>query len=116
MEPTGQRIELYSENVRQFEEKTLMTEKKRLTVTILILIVSVFLFVLGLIILPDTLVMQVTASGQPGTQMPKLIGLLIPLALSTVFGILYSKRSGTKSLIVALVGICMAALTFAFNL
>lgn len=93
-----------------------MTEQKRLTITILILIVSVFLFVLGLIILPDTLVMQVTASGQPGTQMPKLIGLLIPLALSTVFGILYSKKGGTKSLIVALVGICMAALTFAFNL
>lgn len=94
----------------------LMTEQKRLTITILILIVSVFLFVLGMIILPDTLVMQVTANGQPGTQMPKLIGLLIPLALSAVFGILYSKKGGTKSLIVALVGIGMAALTFAFNL
>ena len=93
-----------------------MSDQKRLTITILILIVSVFLFVLGLIILPDTLVMQVTASGQPGTQMPKLIGLLIPLALSTVFAILYSKKSGTKNLIVALVGIVATALTFAFNL
>ena len=93
-----------------------MSDQKRLTITILILIVSVFLFVLGLIILPDTLVMQVTASGQPGTQMPKLIGLLIPLALSTVFGILYSRKSGTKNLIVALVGIVATALTFAFNL
>ena len=93
-----------------------MSDQKRLTITILILIVSVFLFVLGLIILPDTLVMQLTASGQPGTQMPKLIGLLIPLALSTVFAILYSKKSGTKNLIIALVGIGMAALTFAFNL
>jgi hypothetical protein len=93
-----------------------MTDRKRLIVTILILIAAAGAFVLGLIILPDTLVMQVTASGQPGTQMPKLIGLLIPLVLSAVFGILYCKKSGTKTLIGALVGIGMFALTFAFNL
>ncbi len=93
-----------------------MTDKKRLIITILILIAAAVFFVLGLLILPDTLVMQVKANGEPGTQMPKLIGLLIPLAVSTVFGILYGKRSGSKNLIVALVGIGMAALTFAFNL
>ena len=115
MEPTGQSAYLPRKTPGSKGE-TNMTDRKRLIVTILILVAAAGAFVLGLIILPDTLVMQVTASGQPGTQMPKLIGLLIPLALSTVFSILYCKRDGAKNLIVALVGIGMSALTFAFNL
>ena len=38
------------------------------------LILCIVLAVLGYFLLPDTLVMQITASGAAGTTMPKLLG------------------------------------------
>ncbi len=92
-----------------------MKDKTRLLVTILILLIAVALFVLGLLYLPDTLVMQVQADGTPSNTMPKLIGLLIPLALSVVFAVFYYKGGKGKNLFVALIGIFAFALTFYFN-
>jgi hypothetical protein len=82
---------------------------------LVILIIAVALFIVGMIILPETIVMQVQADGSVATTLPKLIGLLIPLALSGVFAFLYYKNGTTKSLIVALIGIVAFGLTFFFN-
>jgi len=92
-----------------------MKHKTRLLVAAGILLVAVALFVLGMIILPDTIVMQVQADGSAGTTLPKLAGLLIPLALSVGFAVLYYKNGTTKSIVVALIGLVAFGLTFFFN-
>jgi uncharacterized membrane protein len=92
-----------------------MENKKRLIVSLVILIIAVALFIVGMIILPETIVMQVQADGSVATTLPKLIGLLIPLALSGIFAFLYYKNGTTKSLIVALIGLAAFGLTFFFN-
>ena len=76
---------------------------------------AVALFVLGMIVLPDTLVMQMKTNGAAGTTLPKLIGLLIPLALCAVFGVFYYKGGNGKNLFVALVGLVAFGLMFFFN-
>ena len=92
-----------------------MKEKTRLLIAGAILLLAVALFVLGVIILPDTLVMQVQTDGSAGTTLPKLLGLLIPLALSTVFAVFYYKGGQGKNLLVALIGLVAFGLTFFFN-
>ena len=66
-----------------------MKDKTRFLIAGAVLFLAVALFVLGMIVLPETLVMQVQMDGSAGTTLPKLIGLLIPLALSTVFAVFY---------------------------
>ena len=92
-----------------------MKEKTRLLIAGAILLLAVALFVLGVIILPDTLVMQVQMDGSAGTTLPKLFGLLIPLALSAVFAVFYYKGGQGKNLLVALIGLVAFGLTFFFN-
>ena len=92
-----------------------MKDKTRLLMTGFILLLAVALFVLGMITLPDTLVMQVQADGSAGTTLPKLIGLLIPLALCGVFAVFYYKGGKGKNLFVAIVGLAAFGLTFFFN-
>ena len=92
-----------------------MKDKTRLLITGVILLLAVALFVLGMIILPDTIIMQVQADGSAGNTMPKLVGLLIPLALCAVFGVFYYKGGNGKNLFVALVGLVAFGLMFFFN-
>ena len=40
--------------------------------------------IVGWFLLPDTLVMQVSMSGQPSKSMPKVLGLLIPMAAGMI--------------------------------
>ena len=92
-----------------------MKNKTRLIVSGAILLLAIAAFVAGMIVLPETIVMQVQADGSVGTTLPKLIGLLIPLAISGLFAVLYYKNGTTKSLIVALIGLVAFGLTFFFN-
>lgn len=92
-----------------------MKGRTRLLVTAFILLVAVGLFIFGMIILPETIIMQVQADGSTATTMPKLIGLLIPLALSTIFTVFYYKSGRGKNLLVAIIGLAAFGLTFFFN-
>ncbi|MDD4312662.1 MAG: hypothetical protein PHW41_09295 [Eubacteriales bacterium] len=92
-----------------------MKDKTRLILAGAILLLAVVLFVLGMIILPDTIMMQIQADGSAGTTLPKLIGLLIPLALCGVFAFFYYKGGKGKNLLVAVVGLVIYGLTFFFN-
>jgi hypothetical protein len=92
-----------------------MKDKTRLVIAGVIVTLAVALFVLGMIVLPDTLVMQMKTNGAAGTTLPKLIGLLIPLALSAVFAVLYYKGNKGNNLLVAVIGLLAFGLTFFFN-
>ncbi len=93
-----------------------MKNKKKI-LTLCIIAVGAALAVTGFIILPETLTVQITASGQAGNTMPKALGVLIPLAVSAVFAVLYFKRENdTKSLWISLLGIALYVPLFIFNL
>ena len=92
-----------------------MEKNKRFYVAIAILVVAVGLFILGMVILPDTIIMQLQKDGTPGTTLPKLVGLLIPLALGTIFPILYYLKGNPKDVVVGIVGLVASGLTFLFN-
>ncbi len=94
----------------------MLSSAARRTIAVSIIVLSAALFVTGLLILPDTLVMQVTASGQKGTQMPKLLGLLLPLGISVGFSAMYLKNDQPKLLLGGVIGLVVFVLTFAFNL
>ncbi len=92
-------------------------KNKKLLITISIIAAAVALAVVGFIILPDTLVVQLSMSGQAANTMPKLLGVLIPFLICAVFSILYYRtEKGGKNLIVSLIGIVVFVLLFVFNL
>ncbi len=92
-----------------------MNPKTRLLLVLLIGFLALVLFVAGMILLPDTLIMQIQADGSAGTTLPKLLGLLLPLALTGVFAVFYYKNGATKHLLVAILGLALFVLTFFFN-
>ncbi|HOP11229.1 MAG TPA: hypothetical protein PK629_07045 [Oscillospiraceae bacterium] len=86
---------------------------------IAVIIISLAFVIVGFLILPDTLVMQITVSGSAGTTLPKLVGLAIPFVISVGFALYYlmdKKSKSSKSLLGSLVGIAAFVFTFVFNL
>ena len=81
------------------------------------LILCIVLAILEYFLLPDTLVMQITASGAAGTTLPKLLGILISTAFSAFALFWYKKdRGGQSAVIVSAVAVLIGILTLAFNL
>ena len=92
-----------------------MKDKTRLIIACIIGVIAIVLFIVGMIVLPETIVMQVQADGSAGNALPKIIGLILPLALSCVFAFLYYKGGNGKNLFVAIVGLVAFGLTFFMN-
>ena len=84
-----------------------------------IIAAAVILAAAGYLILPDTLVVQISADGQPSNTLPKLPALLIPFAISTGFSLMYMNGEAdrrVRNLIVAVLGLGIAVVMFVFNL
>ena len=92
-----------------------MKDKSRLLIAGIICLIAVALFIVGMLVLPDVIVMQVQTDGSAGTTLPKILGLILPLALSCVFAYLYYKGGNGKNLFVAIVGLIAFGLTFLMN-
>ena len=96
-----------------------MRVKIETIIGILIIAAAAALAVAGFILLPATLTVQVNLSGEATNTMPKALGLLIPFALSAVFGVFYMKgaaQTKTRNLVVAIAGLAVMVVTFIFNL
>ena len=75
--------------------------------------------IVGWFLLPDTLVMQVSMSGQPSKSMPKVLGLLIPMAASMIGAAYASSEKEDRrpqGLIILALAVVILAVTFVFNL
>lgn len=93
--------------------------KSKQIVAIAVIVIALALAIVGYIVLPDTLVMQVTVSGDAGTTMPKLLGLGIPTLISVgaaLYFLLNKNNESNKVLFVSFVGIFAFILTFVFNI
>ena len=92
-----------------------MKDKSRLLIAGIICLIAVALFIVGMLVLPDVIVMQVQTDGSAGTTLPKILGLILPLALSCVFANMYYKGGNGKNLFVAIIGLIAFGLTFFMN-
>lgn len=90
-------------------------KNKKLIFTVVIIIIAVAFFIAGLFYLPDTVVTQISINNNP-TTMPRLTALLLPLAISVIFGVLYYMKEDKKYLIISLVGILVNIMMFVVNL
>lgn len=90
--------------------------KSNILVGVLLIIIGIAMYVVGAIVLPDSIGTQIGANGQMGNTMNKYVGLLIPLVLTSGFGALLIKKMTTKYLIISIVGIIASVLLFVFNL
>ena len=78
--------------------------------------VAVILAIVSYILLPDVVVMQITASGGVGNTMPKLAAVLLPLAVSVAGALLsMTGKRESKNLFISAVGIACALLELVFN-
>jgi len=78
---------------------------------------SLIIAIIGYIILPDMLVLQITISGESGTTLPKIIGISIPLIINIGACYMYLKsKNKTKYIIALAAGMLIFMLTFVFNL
>jgi len=96
-----------------------MNVNKEKVIGIVIIAVSVILAVMGFMVLPETLIIQIGLDGQASNTLQKIPALLIPFALSTVFSILYLRGNGEKksrNLIVAVIGVIVTIIMFVVNL
>ena len=92
-----------------------MKDKSRLLIAGIICLIAVALFIVGMLVLPDVIVMQVQTDGSARTTLPKILGLILPLALSCVFAYMYYKGGNGKNLFVAIIGLIAFGLTFFMN-
>lgn len=92
------------------------TKNKKFVFTISVIVTALILAVIGFIILPETLVTQITLTGESGTTMPKAFGLAIPLAISVIFPLLYYKSNDNKHAVLSVIGILAFVLVFVFNI
>ncbi len=93
--------------------------KSKQIVAIAVIVIALALAVVGYIILPDTLVMQVTLPDEAGTTMSKPLGLAIPTLISVgaaLFFLFNKKSKSNKVLFVSFIGIFVFILTFIFNI
>ncbi len=91
---------------------------KRRLIAILLLTAAAALTVAAYLTLPDTLIVQISTGGKTGATMPKPLALLIPLAMTAVFAVLYARDAGenrAKYLLVSLLGIAVFILMFIVN-
>ncbi len=96
----------------------LYEKKNKLIIMIVIIAVAAAMTVLGVILLPETIGMQIGTGGTLNNFASKYVGLLLPVGLSTVFAVLYYRQTerNLKNLFVSLIGILCFVLIFIFNL
>lgn len=100
-----------------------ISKNTRAAIALTAVAVSAVLMIIGFIVLPNTLVVQLTAGGEVGNTMSKLFGLLIPFALTVIFSFLFYLNSvdsrvpnDVGMLAGAAVGIVVMICIFCFNL
>lgn len=84
------------------------------------MVTAAVLYVVGCIVLPETISMQINAKGTLDNAMNKYVGLLIPFAITAIFAYLFgfgkNENKRLLYLFIAPLGFIAFALTFGMNL
>lgn len=90
---------------------------KKTTISIVLIIIAVGLSIASWLLLPEIVAIQVGMNNQVTNTAPKLLAIIIPLAITFV-GSYISKQNDAnpKGLILAIAGIVIMIITLFFNL
>lgn len=77
---------------------------------------GIVLYIIGLVILPATIGLQLQLDGTVGNQVSKYIGLLLPMALTIGGAVVFYNEEKRKAIGISALGIFTFAITFWMNL
>lgn len=95
-----------------------MNNSKDKIIAYIIISVSVILFIVGYLLLPNEIVVQIGFDGKPSNTLPKIIGLFIPFLISSLFAFISLKgnrETKAKNLIISIIGIVIFIFMFIMN-
>ncbi|WP_312652077.1 hypothetical protein [Proteiniclasticum sp.] len=93
-----------------------MRKNARIIKSGVLVLLAIGLFILGIIILPETIGLQVQLDGSMDNYVSKYLGLLIPLAITSGGAIVYYVKEEGKALLFSILGLGMYIATFFMNL
>lgn len=94
-----------------------MSQKTKNMLTLFIILASAAVSLIGILVLPSTLTVQLSAEGAASGTLPSYLAMLIPFALCTVFALVWRREESThKGLIGLIAGAVVYICCFAFNL
>lgn len=91
---------------------------KKKGIALILIAAAVALAAAGWFFLPEEVIIQVNALGQPSNTAPKLLAVLIPFVISALSAYLYGfgdARRQSRNLLLTAVGYLIAVITFVFN-
>lgn len=91
------------------------SKKTRRLLSIIFIAAALVCVIVGIFILPDTVVMQITASGKAGNIMPKPFAMILPFGLTALFSIWFYGGE-KKSFLGMTAGIMVFIFIFVVNL
>lgn len=94
----------------------MMSKKVRILKSGILVLLAIGLYVLGIILLPKTIGLQIQLDGSMDNYLSKYLGLLIPLAVTAGGAVVYYAKEESKALFVSLLGLGIYAVTFIMNL
>lgn len=100
----------------EIEKECNMSKNKRFLLCGGLILIGLVLYVLGLVVLPQTIGLQIQLDGTMGNQVNKYIGLLIPLVLTIGGSVVFYNEEKRKALGFSVLGIFTFAITFWMNL
>lgn len=92
---------------------------KRRVVSSVMVAVSLVLAVIGYFVLPDKVVMQIGADGQPSNLLPKLPAVIIPVIITCFGAVSYAvgdKEAKIRNIIIVVAGYAVAIFSLIFNM
>ena len=92
---------------------------KRKVVCSIMIAVSLVLAVIAYVILPDKVVMQIGADGQPSNMLPKLPAVIIPVVITGFGAVSYAvgdNEAKVRNIIVVVAGYAVAIFSLVFNM
>lgn len=93
-----------------------MSKNKRFILCGSLIFIGLVLYVLGLVVMPETIGLQIQLDGTMGNHVNKYIGLLIPLGLTIGGSVVFYNEEKRKALGFSVLGIFLYAITFWMNL
>ena len=93
-----------------------MSKNKRFILCGGLILIGLALYVLGAIILPSTIGLQMQLDGTMDNLVNKYIGLLIPLVLTVGGSVFFYLKEERKALGFSVLGILLSIITFWMNL
>ena len=93
-----------------------MSKNTRFILCGVLILLALGLYVLGIIVLPATIGLQMQLDGSMGNHASKYLGLLIPLAMTMGGAVVFYMKESGKALGVSLLGVVIYAFTFFMNL